>query len=318
MPISHKGLVKLMEECGEVIQVAAKLVECETNPNSDTKEALVLRLEEEIADANAAMLFVVNDTMKLSMNRIHVRCVEKRKKYNEWNAEALKTTITPATPSEKERVSEWEVKAANLAAENMILSDNLMATKRELDVANGAVEQCLDDMRAWQKSSVVLVEKNSQINEKLKTMEQQEVHFAGRLMDAAGNLVHVSKAAPTPQTVAEPKTARLYYEAHVTIEPVFDKRLEFACAIAKQNNFKMADLLMKKREQETESRSKNDTFMTGHGKDYADIKSNLINLILTLQLYGFKVWRYKIEDTLLDSRHDGDALMLLANGATAK
>jgi hypothetical protein len=105
-------------------------------------------------------------------------------------------------------------------------------------------------------------------------------------------------------------TSALYYEAHVTIEPVFDARLAEAKAIAEPFQFRVADLLMKKREADTEERSKHDTFMTGHGKRYDDIEGRLVGLIQALDQGGFKVWRYKIEDTILDSRID-DRLDLL-------
>lgn len=113
-------------------------------------------------------------------------------------------------------------------------------------------------------------------------------------------------------SAARPSTARLYYEAHVTIEPVFGDRLFYARVIAEKHKFKVADLLMKKREEDTEERSKKDTFITGHGKQFEDIVSRLNALVAELRAEGYKVWRYKIEDTLLDSRHDGDRTGSLA------
>jgi hypothetical protein len=104
--------------------------------------------------------------------------------------------------------------------------------------------------------------------------------------------------------------SKLYYEAHITIEPVFDERLDLAKRLSAPYKFRVADLLMKKRESDTEERSANDTFMTGHGKIYLDLSLRMIQLIRQLQGHGFKVWRYKIEDTIIDSRHD-DALGLL-------
>ena len=97
---------------------------------------------------------------------------------------------------------------------------------------------------------------------------------------------------------------KLYYEAHVTIEPVFDADRDFAASIARPFKFKLADLLMRKRSEDTEERSKNDTFMTGHSTDYEDIKQRTISLVKQLQSYGYKVWRYKIEDTICDSRSE--------------
>lgn len=107
--------------------------------------------------------------------------------------------------------------------------------------------------------------------------------------------------------------ARLYYESHVTIEPVFDERREQAKAIAIKHGFRLADLLMKKRSEETEERSSKDTFMTGHGKHFEDIETRTKNLVIALQEDGYKVWRYKIEDTVLDSRFE-DVYGLLNKG----
>lgn len=98
------------------------------------------------------------------------------------------------------------------------------------------------------------------------------------------------------------KNSLLYYEAHVTIEPIFGERREEASLLAKECNFKIASLLMKKREEDTVERSQYDTFMTGHAKNYGDLRDRLIELVGLLQKNGFKVWRYKIEDTICDSR----------------
>lgn len=96
--------------------------------------------------------------------------------------------------------------------------------------------------------------------------------------------------------------SNLYYEAHITIEPAFDENLVMAGMIASKYKFKVADLLMKKREVDTEERSKNDTFMTGHDQDSENLTTRMSELIRELQLSGFKVWRYKLEDTVFDSR----------------
>lgn len=99
--------------------------------------------------------------------------------------------------------------------------------------------------------------------------------------------------------------AALYFESHVTIEPIFDELAHaHAGHIAAKYNFKIAKLLMQKRKEDTEERSKHDTFMTGHSNDYLDIVERTRGLVLELQKNRFKVWRYKVEDTLFDSRND--------------
>lgn len=94
----------------------------------------------------------------------------------------------------------------------------------------------------------------------------------------------------------------LYLECHITIEPVFNERLEQASQIALDHKFKIANLLMQKREHDQPERSKHDTFMTSHSQDLDDMKIRMINLIDHLKQYGFKVWRYKIEDVIIDSK----------------
>lgn len=105
--------------------------------------------------------------------------------------------------------------------------------------------------------------------------------------------------------------ARLYYESHVTIEPVFDDERERAHVIASRHGFKLAKLLMQKRTVDTPERSKHDTFMTSHGTDSEDIIKRTQDVVIELIANGFRVWRYKVEDTLLDSRNE-DELKLLS------
>lgn len=104
--------------------------------------------------------------------------------------------------------------------------------------------------------------------------------------------------------------AKYYYEAHVTIEPVFDERREAAKVIAEKWKFRLADLLMKKRSEDTEERSSRDTFMTTHSKEMIDITYRTVSLVKELKNAGFKVWRYKIEDTVMDSRIEDEYHLL--------
>ena len=101
------------------------------------------------------------------------------------------------------------------------------------------------------------------------------------------------------------------YEIHITIEPVFDDELKLLNRVAESYNYKVADLLFQKREEDTPERSSKDSFLTGHGGDYNVVCKTLRLLIRDLKTYGYKVWRYKIEEILLDSRVD-DTLGLLS------
>lgn len=99
-------------------------------------------------------------------------------------------------------------------------------------------------------------------------------------------------------------TTKLYFECHITIEPVFDERLEHLKELAKPYRFKVADLLMRKRLADTPERSSFDTFLTGHSKDYLDLEGRMMSLATRCSSEGYKVWRYKIENTLLDVKFD--------------
>lgn len=91
-------------------------------------------------------------------------------------------------------------------------------------------------------------------------------------------------------------TTELYFEAHVTIDPV-DEEGDLR-TLAKNRGFRVAELLMKK----TLDKSRLDDFMTGRGKDYEDLLARTQDLVVDLQEAGFNVRRYKLENTLLDVR----------------
>ncbi len=100
------------------------------------------------------------------------------------------------------------------------------------------------------------------------------------------------------------RSARHYYEAHVTIEPVFEDRLQELTHLAEMNGFRVATLLMQQRPEDTPERSKNDAFCTARGVSYSDLLDRTLEFVALLREKGFTTWRYKIESTLLDSRYD--------------
>ena len=101
---------------------------------------------------------------------------------------------------------------------------------------------------------------------------------------------------------------RLYYEAHVNLAPVSPAGREALAGAAQPYGFHLAKLLMEK------GRLAEDAFLTARSGKYEDIESRLRWLVQALRERGYVVRRYKIEDTLLDSRH-GDVLPGL-EGAT--
>ena len=94
-------------------------------------------------------------------------------------------------------------------------------------------------------------------------------------------------------------TTDLYFEAHVTIDPADDPEDPRLRKLAKAQGFRVAELLMKKGSGE---RSRLDDFMTARGTVYDDVLARTMMLVSTLMESGYKVRRYKIENTLLDVR----------------
>lgn len=90
--------------------------------------------------------------------------------------------------------------------------------------------------------------------------------------------------------------SNLYYESHITIDPVFGQDLENFKKLCNDYDFRVAKLLMEK------TPSVKDSFCTSRSNLYTDIVSRTIDLVKDLQESGFKVRRYKIEDTLVDSK----------------
>lgn len=108
----------------------------------------------------------------------------------------------------------------------------------------------------------------------------------------------------------EDNTATLYYEAHVTIDPVFDDLRDVAEFYALKNRFNLAKLIMVKSMPGIDKLSQKDTFMTARGTNLHEISHRTIALVNDLKAAGFRIRRYKIEDTIIDSR-EKDELELL-------
>lgn len=90
------GLTKLIEECGELAQIAAKkLAYFDTDAHPDGKGSMKRRLEEEIADVMAACDYVI-DTFRLNITFIAERRNNKRRTFEQWRREYPNN---PAPPS---------------------------------------------------------------------------------------------------------------------------------------------------------------------------------------------------------------------------
>ncbi len=73
----NKGLTKLIEECGELVQIAAKKAAyMHTDQHPDGQGSLSARLAEEIADVQAAIALVI-DKLQLDHEKIAWRTEQK-------------------------------------------------------------------------------------------------------------------------------------------------------------------------------------------------------------------------------------------------
>jgi len=102
----------------------------------------------------------------------------------------------------------------------------------------------------------------------------------------------------------------LYYDCHVTIDPVFDESRDILRELIHPFGFKLAKLAMKKSKGGSWEDSKLDTFFTAHGKNYSDLQQRMVDCIRTVKSNGYAVRRYKIENTIIDSRGE-DILRLI-------
>lgn len=101
-----------------------------------------------------------------------------------------------------------------------------------------------------------------------------------------------------------------YYEAHITLEPVFGDSLRELKDVCTVYNFRVADLLMKKELEDAPELSRTDTFTTGRSDNLKELISRTEELVKDLIARRYDVWRYKIESTVIDSKFE-DKLGLL-------
>jgi NTP pyrophosphatase (non-canonical NTP hydrolase) len=84
------GVAKLMEECGETVQVLAKLVMIGGGRDHFDGTDLYVRIEEELADLQAAISFVLfynGENGNLDLERMIERISAKRDLFMKWHAE---------------------------------------------------------------------------------------------------------------------------------------------------------------------------------------------------------------------------------------
>lgn len=104
-------------------------------------------------------------------------------------------------------------------------------------------------------------------------------------------------------------TTELYFEAHITLDPVLDEaRMKLLKEIAASYDFRIADLIMVKGEP-----NQKDAFCSARDNDLENMKLRIMHCVRMLKKAGFVVRRYKLENTLIDSRQAvcGDILEIL-------
>lgn len=102
------GLAKLMEECGELIQVLGKIMACEGKDAIYWDgSSLVPHLIEEMGDVRAAMIFFC-ESNGIQKSRVHARADEKLEKFHYWHATHVKGWVPFGTHAVLEHVPPLE------------------------------------------------------------------------------------------------------------------------------------------------------------------------------------------------------------------
>jgi hypothetical protein len=94
----------------------------------------------------------------------------------------------------------------------------------------------------------------------------------------------------------------LYYESHVTLEPVLldSHKLQLLEVCSKTYDFRLAKLYMAKLDNLEPHNL--DCFTTGRSENLNELLGRMLKFIKHLKTLGFIVRRYKIESALLDSK----------------
>ena len=85
--MTANGLAKLIEECGEVLQVAGKLLAYPDGVHPDGAGNLHERLSDELGDLKAAIQFVIETHQLDGRHRIHERSQLKLIRFRSWHSD---------------------------------------------------------------------------------------------------------------------------------------------------------------------------------------------------------------------------------------
>ena len=84
-----KGIFKLQEECGELVQALGKAGPFPIGPHPDGKGTMTNRLQEEIADVYAALDYFVETNTQLNSTIIAIRRATKLDLFREWGLDGV-------------------------------------------------------------------------------------------------------------------------------------------------------------------------------------------------------------------------------------
>jgi NTP pyrophosphatase (non-canonical NTP hydrolase) len=88
MTMSCNGLAKLLEECGELVQIASKkLAYFHTDQHPDGAGSLQERMEDEMGDVLAAITFCIF-SFGLNAERIQARTKMKLERFMAWHEDS--------------------------------------------------------------------------------------------------------------------------------------------------------------------------------------------------------------------------------------
>jgi NTP pyrophosphatase (non-canonical NTP hydrolase) len=88
-PELWRGIGKLVEECGEVLQLCGKLFAFPYGDHPDDNGDLAIRIEEELADLHAAMRYFILMN-EIDVARINARSEKKLARFYDWVLTGLK------------------------------------------------------------------------------------------------------------------------------------------------------------------------------------------------------------------------------------
>lgn len=94
----------------------------------------------------------------------------------------------------------------------------------------------------------------------------------------------------------------LYFECHVTTDPLVGDKLEEFKTLCKIRGFRVAKLLMKKKDGSPGKPSAIDSFCTGRDASFSKLNSRMFGLLCDLHFANIPVRRHKIEAALIDVR----------------